>query len=78
MKYYELTPEEQAELSPSDLATYKRAMSLCEEESAGGPGGGWADGHKLLQTLGWTIRSIDEGHRVFIRLEKPKKRGSTS
>lgn len=71
MKSYELTEEEKARLNPDELKKYEHAIYLCGCENAGGPGGGWANGHEILLSLGWRKVERTEGHRTFVRLEKP-------
>lgn len=67
MKPYELTPEEVTLLTKQQQAKYHRAIRYCNEETARGPFGGWADGHDMLKELGWT----EEGHRRYVTLVKP-------
>ncbi len=70
MKSYELTQEEKSILNPSQVETYERAIRFCNNEDAGGYNG-WAAGHALLISLGWEKVERTEGHRTFVRLEKP-------
>lgn len=66
-----LTAWERELLPLESRIKYDTAISLCTEECAHGPFGGWADGHKLLKEIGWQEVVRDEGHRSFITLTKP-------
>ena len=72
MKNYELTDAEIATLSPETQKIYKEAIWFCHQESAGGPGGGWARGYELLKSLGWTEETTQIDHINYTRLRKPE------
>lgn len=70
MKPYELTPEEYANFPQKE--EYDRAIRYCNNEHAR-CGNGWAEGHDLLEKLGWKKIERQIGHRTYEALEKPSQ-----
>ena len=75
---WKLTDEEAATLSDADRAVYGAACRYMACENAGGPMGGWRDGHDLLKSIGWAEHRREEGHRAFVSLEKPERFNPTT
>ena len=68
-----LTKKEIAALSPDQAESYQYAMAHINDENARGPWGGWGRAFEVLQGLGWTKISRQEGPRVFVHLDRPAK-----
>ena len=69
---YALDEKEVEKLSEKDKKKYSLAIYYCKQENAGGIGGGWVNGHKLLKEMGWTEKTRTVGHRSYITLVKPE------
>lgn len=72
MNNWELTLEEQNKLTEQDRKKYEKAISYKKHDWACGSWGGWVRGNELLKELGWTEKTITEGHMQFVSLVKPQ------
>lgn len=68
-----LTREEISALEPDQIESYQYAMEHINDENAWGPWGGWGRAFEVLQGLGWTKISRQEGLRSFVHLDRPSK-----
>ncbi len=68
-----LSEKQIAALSNEDRQTYKIGMMFSMDSWANGPYGGWARGHELLESVGYTQKERREGSRVFTSLEPPEE-----
>lgn len=68
-----LSDAEITELSRDQFEAYQYAVAHINDENANGPWGGWARAYAVLEGLGWAKVERFEGHRSFVRLERPVK-----
>ena len=67
-----LTDEEVAQLTDEEKEIYRKGVRYSESEHAGSYDG-WAQGYKLLESIGFERVEAVAGHRGFVSLRKPER-----